>query len=67
MLTLVSVREYEFATSAGFSGYYTHPVDRNDLILPDTLVQDFGKSPDDICRPIFDALFNAAGYPKWLT
>jgi hypothetical protein len=65
MLTLVSVREHELATGASLGGYNTHHVDRDDLILPDALVQDYSKSPIEICRPIFDALFNAAGYPKW--
>jgi hypothetical protein len=64
MMTLVNVREYEFVTSADI-GYYTHRVDRDDLHLPETIVKDLSESPIDICRPIFDALFNAAGYPKW--
>ncbi len=65
IMTLLGVGDHEFATGAGRSGYYPHPVDRDDLLLPEALVQDFSTPPVDICRPIFDALYNAAGYPKW--
>ena len=65
MLTLASVGKHEFATGAETGGYYTQRVDRDDLPLPAVMIQDFCASPVDICRPMFDALFNAAGYPKW--
>jgi len=66
ILTLTSVSEYNFATGAQtIGGYYTSPVDRDDLPLPAVMIQDFSASPIDICRPMFDALFNAAGLPKW--
>ena len=67
MLTLVNVSDYEFPTGMerGMSGYYTHRVDRDDLRLPAVIIQDFDTSPVDTCRPMFDALFNAAGLPKW--
>jgi hypothetical protein len=65
MMTLINVGEYAFATGADVGGYFTHRVDRDDLPLPGALVQDFSESPADICRPIFDALYNAAGFPKW--
>ena len=64
MLTLTSVGDYEFATGAETGGYYTHRVDLDDLPLPAVMIQDFA-SPLDICKPMFDALFNAAGFPKW--
>ena len=66
MMSIVGVQDFEFATSTEMGvGYYTHRVDRDDLILPSVLVQDFTTSAVDICRPMFDALFNAAGFPKW--
>jgi hypothetical protein len=65
MLTLTDVAQCEFATGAETGGHYTQRVDRDDLPLPAVIIQDFGASPVDICRPMFDALFNAAGLPKW--
>lgn len=66
MMGLVGVGEYEFATSTEMGvGYYPHRVDRDDLLLPAVLVNDFTTAPVDMCGPMFDALFNAAGLPKW--
>jgi hypothetical protein len=65
-MSLTNVGGFEFATSTEIgAGYYTHSVDRDDLLIPETLVHDFSTSPIDMCRPMFDALFNAAGFPKW--
>jgi hypothetical protein len=66
MMSIIGVGGFEFATSAELGvGYYTHRVDRDDLLLPEVLVNDFTTAPVDICRPMFDALFNAAGFAKW--
>jgi hypothetical protein len=65
MMTLLSVGKYEFAARGGINLHYTPPFDRDDLSLPGTLIQDFSQSPIDILRPIFDALWNAAGYARW--
>lgn len=66
LMSVIGVQGFEFATSTEFGGgYYAHRVDRDDLLLPDVLVQDFRTSSVDICRPVFDALFNAAGFAKW--
>ncbi len=65
MMAMVGVGEYEFATGAGGGGYYTQTFDREDLVLPEVLIDDFSTASVDICRPMFDALFNAAGLAKW--
>jgi hypothetical protein len=66
VMSLIGVAGYEFATSTEMGvGYYTHRADRDDLLLPEVLVQNFTTAPVDVCRPMFDALFNAAGFPKW--
>jgi len=39
--------------------------DREDLVLSEVLIDDFSTASVDICRPMFDALFNAAGLAKW--
>jgi len=66
MTSLVGVRDFQFATNTEMGvGYYTHSVDRDDLILPEVLIDDFAAPPAEICRPMFDGLFNAAGLAKW--
>lgn len=41
----------------------SQPIDRDDLILPETIVESFESNPADIMKPIFDAVWNAAGWP----
>jgi hypothetical protein len=66
MMSIVNVLGFEFATSTELGvAYYAHRVDRDDLLLPSVLIQDFTTPPVDVCRPMFDALLNAAGFPKW--
>jgi hypothetical protein len=38
------------------------PIDRNDLLLPDVLVEDEGADAAQLLRPAFDALWQAAGW-----
>jgi hypothetical protein len=37
-------------------------IDRDMLILPDVLVEDFGQAPAMILKPLFDTVWQAAGY-----
>jgi len=66
MMSILNVNGFEFATSTELGvGFYKHQVDRDDLIFPSVLIQNYETPVVENCRPIFDALFNAAGYPKW--
>jgi hypothetical protein len=38
-------------------------IDRETLLLPDVLLEDYGMSMDRLIRPVFDAFWQAAGYP----
>jgi schlafen family protein len=40
------------------------PIDRDALVIPAALVEDFGTTPDVMLKPVFDAVWNAAGYPE---
>jgi len=37
-------------------------IDRDALLIPDILVDDFNSEPETILKPIFDAIWNACGY-----
>ena len=40
------------------------PIDRNVLLLPDILVEDYGCDVPRSLRPIFDAIWNATGFER---
>jgi hypothetical protein len=42
------------------------PIDRDVLVLPDVMVEDFGGDPSQIMRPLFDMIWNASGLERSL-
>ena len=44
-----------------------HGVDRDPLFIPETLIEDFGVDAAVFMRPVFNAIWNAAGWPKAMT
>lgn len=39
------------------------PIDRNDLIIPEIMLEKFDCDPAEVMRPLFDAIWNAIGCP----
>lgn len=66
MLSILGVRGYNMEVPAGIyrSSLDGHPIDRNDLIIPENIIEDFDCDHPAIMKPIFDAVWNAAGYPQ---
>lgn len=44
----------------------SYPVDRDVVILPDAVIEDLGVSVATAMKPIFDAVWNASGFPRSL-
>ena len=61
MLSLLGVKGY--AISASELWDEGHPIDRDALIIPEVLVDSFAGPPGAVLRPLFDAVWNAAGWP----
>lgn len=40
------------------------PIDRDMLPVAEVMIENFGGQPHTILRPIFDAVWNAAGWPR---
>jgi len=63
MLSLLNVKDYEMAVSATFSSHdRMHPIDRQNLIVPEVILEDFSNDPSDIMKPAFDVVWNACGW-----
>ena len=63
-LTLMGVKGYSLYVDPQFRTSVPAPIDRDPLIIPATLVEDFGVPPDVMLKPAFDTIWNAAGYPE---
>jgi hypothetical protein len=58
----LGVRGFEMAVNPRYfeSGY---AIDRDDLLVPETLVEDLEQPADRLLKPQLDALWNAVGFP----
>lgn len=64
-LTLVGVKGYFM--SAGQGVYETrgeYEIDRDILLLPEVIVENYDTTPDEVLKPCFNAMWNACGFPK---
>ncbi len=64
LLSLLNVAGYNLPTRNSIVGYNVNCIDRNDLIVPEILVEDLTLTPAAILKPAFDAIWNAAGLPQ---
>jgi hypothetical protein len=62
LLSLIGVKDYRIGF--GLFNDTKAPIDRDSVLLPDNLVQDFTADSADILHPVFDCLWQAAGWPQ---
>ncbi|MEM7557457.1 MAG: hypothetical protein AAF378_25920 [Cyanobacteria bacterium P01_A01_bin.84] len=51
------------SVSSDFIFAHGHTIDRNNLLMPEVMVENFNFEPSKVLKPIFDAVWNACGYP----
>jgi hypothetical protein len=62
MVSLLDVQGYQMAVAEG--GFRdSSAIDRESLLLPDILIEEYEVSIGTVLRPAFDALWQACGYP----
>jgi hypothetical protein len=65
MLSLLGVSSYTMAVDhSRFRRSDIHPIDRDALLVPEVVVESFECDSTEVMRPIFDAIWNAAGWPQ---
>jgi hypothetical protein len=63
-LSMLGVRGARMAVGEAWWYGDPLPIDRDDLLLPDVMIEDYGVNLPTILRPIFDAVWNAAGFAR---
>jgi len=43
-----------------------HPIDRDAILVPEVLLEDYDEQPAHYMRPIFDTVWNSCGFPRSL-
>lgn len=66
MLSLIDVKGYEMGVGGGFDFYRSSPIDRDALLLPEAIVEDYNSRASDILRPALDTVWQSAGRERSL-
>jgi schlafen family protein len=64
MISFIGVKGYVMAVSERFLFPENHPIDKDVLIVPDIIIEDYNVEPAIILRPAFDAVWQAAGWQR---
>lgn len=62
MLSLLDVKSYSMSVSSDCMLDSVHQIDRNNLLMPEVMIENFDFEPSKVMKPIFDAVWNACGY-----
>ncbi len=65
MLSLLGVKGHTLQSNI-WRRIFPKPIDRDDLLLPDVLIEDYSASAASILQPVFDAVWQASGLPRCL-
>lgn len=68
MVTLIGVSGFTLVVKSSLDrrGKNGRPIERDTLLLPDVIVQTYTEEPARILHPIFNSIWNAAGWPRSL-
>ncbi|MDJ0510540.1 MAG: ATP-binding protein [Crocosphaera sp.] len=65
-LSMVGVSSYIMGYDLPLGPIFRHTIDRDNLILPEVMIEDYNVDLYQVMKPIFDTVWNAAGYPQSL-
>lgn len=64
-LSLINVKDYIMAVDTSrFFSFGTYPIDRDILITPEVIIDDYNISAEKILKPCFDSIWNACGWER---
>lgn len=64
MLSLQRTRDLSLDGDEKAAREAAHPIDRDELIVPEAVLLSFDDDLAKVLKPLFDAVWNAAGYPQ---
>jgi hypothetical protein len=65
LLSLIRVKDYSLGLPHGEDAEEgAHPLDRDELVIPECVVDSFDADAPSILKPAFDVLWNSAGFPS---
>lgn len=65
-LTLLGAKGYRMSERPGGWADEHYEIDRDILLLPESIIESYDVDPKNVLKPIFDLIWNACGYEKSL-
>ena len=65
-LTLINVKDYVLSKDGKKLFHNIFPIDREIVLIPEIIIEDYDVDPPILLKPIFDLLWNACGFEKSL-
>jgi len=63
-LTLLGVNGYRLNLQDSIQNISPHSINRDNLLLPEVLIESYDVSPERVLKPCFDSIWNACGYQR---
>ena len=65
-LSLLGVKGYTMDRKEGIFLDESYPIDRDILLIPEVVIENYNVEPQHILKPCFDSIWNACGFPESL-
>jgi len=62
MLSLLGVKGYEMAKPPNYFSFRSTAIDRDDLLMPEAIVESFDADVISVLKPLFDSVWQASGW-----
>ena len=63
-VSLLGVQGFTIVSKRQFSMDSIYPIDRENLLLPELILDEHDLKWEEVMKPIFDAIWNSAGWPR---
>lgn len=64
MISLLGLKGYKLVAEGSRWLFEPTLIDRNELVVPEVVLENFDYEPEQVMRPAFDAIWNAAGWQR---
>lgn len=63
MLSLIGVKGYEMGYNRERFEFDGHPIEQDDLLVPEVVMESYDEDIDKVMQPVFDTVWRACGWP----
>lgn len=65
-LSLLNIKGYRITTGERFGQFSKHSIERDLIMLPETIIENYDRKAETILKSVFDLIWNTCGMPRSL-